>query len=163
MLHDVLVLVHVLTAGSFLLSHGVSMSVTFVLRGERDPARVRALLDASQASYPSMYGSLIILFLTGVLAGFTGSWWSRGWIWLSLVLLLVIAGAMYAFGVEPFSRLRKAVGLPYRGKRGMEPAVAPASDDEIAEAIAGMHAERVAFIGLGGLAILLWLMRFKPF
>jgi len=72
------------------MSHGISVSVAFKLRHERNPERMRALLDLSSSSLGILHGSIGVLLLTGLLSDCPGRWWGRGWIWLSLGLLITI-------------------------------------------------------------------------
>jgi hypothetical protein len=43
------VFLHVLSALAFMLAHGSAAAVMFQVRAEREPARIHALLDLSQA------------------------------------------------------------------------------------------------------------------
>ena len=79
------VFLHVLGVFGFLMAHGVSISVAFALRRERNFERVQTLLNLSASSIEVMLGSLAVLILSGVITGFMGHWWDKGWIWLSLV------------------------------------------------------------------------------
>src|SRR5205807_2745557 len=85
---------------------------------EREPERVRALLDLSSSSLTSAYIGLLLLLAAGIAAGFAGGWWGRLWIWSSLVLLVLIAVAMYPLGSQYYARVRHAVGLrTYQDKK----------------------------------------------
>ena len=66
------VFLHVLGVFGFLMSHGVSAAVSLKLRGERDLERVRALLQPSGLSLYASYPSLLLLLVTGIVAGFMG-------------------------------------------------------------------------------------------
>jgi hypothetical protein len=58
--------------------------------------------------------------------------------------------------------LRQAVGLPPE-PGGKQPPSEPASPQEIARLVDALQPELLAAVGLGGLAVIIWLMRFKPF
>jgi hypothetical protein len=156
--------VHVLGVLGFLAAHGASVSVSFKMRGEHDRERVRALLDVSGAYLSAMYGSLLVLVLAGVAVGLLGGWFTKSlWIWVALALLFGIMVAMYYFGTAHFSELRKAAGLPYAvGSRRQLP-VEPASDAELTTLISKGRPWTLAVIGFGGIAIIAFLMMFKPF
>jgi hypothetical protein len=156
--------VHVLGVLGFLAAHGASVSVSFKLRGEHDLERVRALLDVSGAYLSAMYGSLAVLVLAGVAAGLLGGWFTKSlWIWVALALLFSIMVAMYYLGTAHFNELRKAGGLPYAvGSRRQSP-VDPASGAELATLISKRRPWALAVIGFGGIAIIAFLMMFKPF
>ena len=49
-----------------------------------------------------MYLSLLLLLLTGIAGGFIGSWWSRGWIWAALVLVITGIVLLYLMVFKPF-------------------------------------------------------------
>lgn len=156
--------VHVLAVLGFLAAHGVSVSVAFKLRGERDRERVRALLDLSKAYLNAMYASLGVLILAGVVAGIQGGWFTRSlWIWLGLVLLFGIMVAMYYLGTSHFNELRKAVGLPYAIGSRPQSAIEPVTDDELAALLENGQPWALAGIGFGGIAVIAFLMMFKPF
>jgi len=63
---------------------------------------------------------------------------------------------MFFIGTRRYSRLRQALGMPWFDGRKEHPAGEPASIEEI-------HALALTVIGFGGIAIILWLMMFKPF
>ena len=101
-LYPWVVFVHAATVLLFFIAHGTSMAVAFKLKGEAEPARVRALLELSRYSLgvPTIVVVLIGL-VSGIAAGFMGSWWGQLWIWISLVLFVGIGLAMtplVAFG-----------------------------------------------------------------
>jgi len=158
-----LVFLHILGIFGFLLAHGASASATFALRTERNPERVRAILQLSASSYASMYSSLLLLLVSGIIAGFMGQWWGKGWIWLSLVLLVVILGAMFGLGSAIYGGARKAAGMPYFEKGKPQPAVPPASAQELDAILSRGKPWLLTAIGYGGVALIAWLMMFKPF
>jgi plastocyanin len=149
------VFVHILGVFGFLISHGVSMGVTFQLRKERDPRRIVALLELSAASVRGFYAALAVLLLGGVVAGFLGHWWSRAWIWSAIGLLIVVSIAMSTLASPYYRR----VGLVAR-------AMADGSTAVSAEQLDGILTSRrpltVSAIGFAGLLAILYLMMFKP-
>lgn len=160
-----LVYIHVLATFAFLLAHGVSSVVALRLRRQRDPALARAWLqlNASGGFVAVFYGSLLLLLITGIISGFMGDWWGQGWIWLSLALLIGIIVGMFFIGTRRYSRLRQALGMPWFDGRKEQPAGEPASIEEIHALLADSPALALTVIGFGGIAIILWLMMFKPF
>jgi hypothetical protein len=113
------------------MAHGISVSVAFKLRGERNPERIRALLDLSGSTLGVLHGSIGVLFLTGIIVGFMGRWWGRGWIWLALGLLIAIYVYMGIAGSGYYSQVRKAAGLEYMEGFKPHPSGEPASSEEI--------------------------------
>lgn len=161
-----LVYLHVLATFAFLLTHGVSSFVALRLRGRRDPALARAWMLVYYDNglyYAVLYGSLLVLLITGIVSAFMGNWWGQGWIWLSLALLIGIIASMTAFAATHYTKLRKTLGLPYLERWKPQPAMDPASPEEIEALLASSPAITLALIGFGGIAVILWLMMFKPF
>ncbi len=158
-----LVFVHILGVFIFLLAHGGSASVALRLRRETERLRVAALLDLSNASLGVTYASLLVLLVAGIVLGLLGKWWGQGWIWTSLVLLILTSVAMYLRSSMPFNRVRKAAGLPYFDGRRGQPAGTPEGDEELTAAVAAIRPAEIAATGLLPIALILWLMMFKPF
>ncbi|MFN8450924.1 MAG: hypothetical protein U0521_20680 [Anaerolineae bacterium] len=157
------VFVHILSALAFFMAHGASAAMAFQLRRERQLDRIKAILDLSSAALPVMYFSVLALVIAGVIAGIMGNWFSRGWIWASLVLLVVVFGWMYSYVFRYYTPIRKAVGLPYRDRSGEKPAGEPASDAEIAALIQATNPPLLMGVSVALAAGILWLMVFKPF
>ncbi len=158
-----LVFLHIAGALGFMLAHGASASAAFALRHERRLERVQALLELSASSYGVMYLSLLVLLVSGIAAGFLGGWWGRGWIWASLGLLIAIGVAMSVWGSRVCGGARKAAGLPYFENGEQQQPLEPAGAAEIEARLAMGNPLLLTAIGLGGLAVILWLMVFKPF
>jgi len=158
-----LVFVHVLGVFLFLMAHGISAGVAFGVYKERQLDRLRALLELSTASYGIMYGGLLLLLIMGIITGFVGKWWGSGWIWLSLVLLIVIAGAMNGLGSRYYTRVRRAVGSPYLEGNKIQPPLPPASSEEIDALLKAGKPMLLTVLGVGGIAVIAWLMMFKSF
>ncbi len=165
MLYDWLIFFHIFGAISFFYTHGAPGLVAFRLRSERDPQRIQAMIQiyANDRVFGLQYGTLLLLLVSGIVTGFLGGWWGNGWIWLSLVLLIAITVAMFAIGTGYYTRVRKAVGMEYMLKGKVQPAGNPASPDELNALLSRSPAMLLLWIGLGGMALILWLMIFKPF
>lgn len=162
-MYPLLVFLHVIGVFGFLMAHGVSAGVAFRLRSERTPDKVRALLELSGASYPVMYRCLLLLLILGIVLGFMGSWWGRAWIWVSLILIVALVMAMGRLGGAVYSQARKLAGLPYAVFGKPYPAVEPASPAELHAVLAQGNPMLLTVIGFGGIAVIAWLMMFKPF
>lgn len=160
MLLNILVYLHVASAFGLLLSHGASAAAAFALARERNIDRVKALLELSSSTMGVMYISLLLLLISGIAAGFMVSAWGQGWIWTSIILLVVVFLAMGGMGSRIYGEARKAAGLPYRGQ---QTASAPASPEELDRVLSKAKPMLLTGIGLGGVLIILWLMMFKPF
>ena len=162
-LHGPIVVVHVLGVFLFLLAHGVSAAVLLRIQSERDPGALRTLLDLSRRSMNLTLVGFLLWFVAGILAGFSGNWWTSGryWIWVSLVLAIVIVLLMTPMGRIYLNRVRESVGVdPKTGQAipGFQPDGAA-----IAAAIGTGQPTVLAAIGVVGLAVIGWLMIAKPF
>lgn len=158
--------VHVLGVFLFLLAHGVSAAVLLRLRAERDPAAVRTLVDLSSRTFLVMGIGAAIWFLAGILAGFSGNYWTSGrlWIWASLLVVVVVGGVMTPLGRSYLDRVRTVLGIEPRGRADPGQPMADSVDRQALEAaIMSGRPLLLAAIGLGALVILTWLMMFKPF
>lgn len=158
-----LVFLHVLGGLGFMLSHGASALMALQLRRETEVQRLRALLDLSGVSMAAFFGSFLLLVLSGIVSGFVGRWWSQGWIWVSLALLVAITVLMSMATRSHYHELRRVVGLPYMIGNKQMPAEEPAGTEQIQAVLAIHRPGRLMLVGLGGTALIVWLMVFKPF
>src|SRR5690348_2478506 len=117
-----LVFAHILSAFAFFMAHGASAVMAFRLKREKNLERIKAILDLSNAALPVMYFSVMFLVLAGIGAGIMGNWFSMGWIWVALVLLVGVWFGMHAYAFKYYTPIRKAVGLPYHHPEGDKPA-----------------------------------------
>lgn len=161
--HGLIVTVHVLGVVLFLLAHGVSVAVLLRLRQERDPHALRALLDLSRRSVNVMSIGFLVWFIGGIVAGFSGNWWTTGtwWIWVSLAIAVVVTAVMTPMGRFYLNRVRSALGIDE--KTGAWNPSAEVDPVALEAALGSGRPGLLAAIGGGGLAILTWLMIAKPF
>lgn len=157
------VFLHILSAFAFFMAHGASAIMAFRLRREREVARIRAILDLSNAALPVAYMSLMVLILAGIAAGIMGGWFSKGWIWTAIVLLVALWIGMFMYSSRFYAPIRKAVGLPYRDRKGDHPAEPPASEAEITALVSAANPLVLMVPSFTLIAVILWLMMFKPF
>lgn len=161
-MYGIVVLLHVLGAFAFVLAHGVSMVVSFRLRGERDAARQAQLLELSGMGVGLMYIGLAVLLVAGVAAGFLGNHWGRGWIWAALAVLVVVIAVMYAVATPFYGRMRAAAGVP--GSEQMAARLKPLATPADLGALATSNRPLLlAAVGGIGLVVIVWLMLSKPF
>lgn len=161
--HPLIKFVHVVGVLGFLAAHGVSMAVVLRLRAERDPAAVRTLLDLSRGSMLLMSVAGLVWLVSGIVAGFSGNYWTGGryWIWASLLVVLVVLIVMTPLGRIYLNRVRAAVGIDL--KTGAVDSSAPVDPAALEAAIASGRPMLLTVIGLGSTVALTWLMAFKPF
>jgi plastocyanin len=149
------VLVHLAGVFAFLVSHGVSMMITFRLQKERDPRQVASLLQLSSSTISAFYVSLAVLLLGGFVAAFLGNLWTYGWIWGAIAILLVVSLAMYGMARPYYRRVRFVTAAIVEGSH----AVTAEQYDSI---LRSSRPRTIAGIGLVGLLAILYLMLFKP-
>ena len=157
------VFVHVAAAFLFVMGHGASMWASDQIRRERDPVRIRALLDLSSRSLGLVYGALLTLLIAGIIAGIMGGHFARGWIWASIAVLVAVGVLMYILASRYYGRVREAVGLRGYQTPKDAPDPTPVSAEELALLVESRRPDVIGLVGIFGLLILLWLMMFKPF
>lgn len=128
----------------FVMPHGVSAAVSFVVRGQAADQSRRLLMLSQRASFASNPG-LLLLVVTGVWMGFVAGWWGQKWIWTAIVVLVLVGVAMGALA-RPYYLAREAK-----------------DDAGIAQALSKARPAIAAAIGGAGFLILIFLMVFKPF
>ena len=160
-----LVFAHVLGVFGFLLAHGTAAAVAFALPRQREVERVRVLLDLSRGATMAGDISLLVLLAAGVTAGFMGNWWGQGWIWAALGLFILMSVTMTLLGSRPINRIRQLVpaGNPSLSETISRSSLDITAEKQLAVLLAATHPWLLTVIGGGGLALILWLMMFKPF
>jgi hypothetical protein len=161
--HGWIVFLHVVGVLLFVLAHGVSVAVLLKMRTERNPVALRALLDLSRTSLNAAGIGFLLWFVGGIVAGFSGNWWTSGkyWIWVSLAIAIVITGLMTPMGRFYFNRVRTALGVDL--KTGQLDPTVQVDGTAVDAAIASGRPTVLAATGIIGLVVLLWLMVAKPF
>lgn len=161
--HGLFVQAHVVGVLLFVVAHAVSAYVLISLMRERDPSKLRRLLTLSSKSLLVAGIGFLIWFIAGVLAGFSGNWWTSGrlWIWAALGVAIAITAVMTPLGRMYLNRVREAVGID--PKTGAVNASAQQDPAAVEAAIASGQPAILAVIGIGGLLTLFYLMLAKPF
>jgi uncharacterized membrane protein len=156
--------IHILAGFTFLLGHGAAVFIAFQLKKEKDPERMKAMLDLSAASWPTMMISLLALLIAGLVLGFMNPlYWTQGWMWTSLVLLVGLTGWMFSLGSRTYHPLRKMLGMVWLVQGKPQPVEPQRPLAEIEAHLAKTRPREVLIAGMGGFALILWLMVFKPF
>lgn len=108
-MHLWIVYAHILGALSFMLAHGASAAVIVALCSERDPVKVRVLVNLSQLTVGPAYIALLVLIVAGAWAGIEIQAFTSGryWLWGAVVVLVIVLGAMYSTMSPSFGRLRR--------------------------------------------------------
>jgi len=149
-----LVFVHLIGLVLFVAMHGVAMFMAFRLRTEREPATAKVLLGMSSRANQVMYLGFLLLGIGGLGAAGQAGLLVAPWIVASYVVLIVVFIAMYALGAGFYYPLREAL----EGKDGTPPLDSAA----LVARLQNRRPEALALFGFAGLAILVWLMVFKP-
>lgn len=155
-----LVFLHVLTGFAYILTHGVQAGVMWQLRSEAEPERSLVLISA-MPRLTVLRIILVLLLATGLITGFMVPWWRQGWMWAAIGVLAIVGILMNRFGNAYFDLL---VVSARRAVEDQKNILADSSSlDAFHAARAAWHPWGVTIIGLVGLAVILWLMMFKPF
>ena len=115
------------------MAHGTSVAMAFKLRKETDFARIRAVLDLSDYTLEIMVISFFSMGLTGLALPFFVHAWNKGWVWLSIILMLFVFIWMVWMNERAYKILRKLVGLPYRQGSKEYPAETPSNPEQVVE------------------------------
>jgi hypothetical protein len=140
-------------------AHGYSAIAMLGVKRESERARLSALLGLSSTALVVAGITLLVAVILGIVAAAMGGHFGRLWPWVSIVVVVAVWVAMTPLAAGPMSGVRAVLGLPIRGKI-IGP---PGTDAELAAAQARIHPEGVAVVGLGAIAVLVWLMELKPF
>ena len=157
-MHNWLLFLHIGSVLVFMLAHGVQVTVTWRKRWQADPQLNQALFDALPSVMPlRITGAAVVL--SGVLLVILDNRWGQWWVWLSLALLVVIWLAMWRWGAGYYNDIQAA----------SEAALAARDTPHEATALAAFNVARLSWrtpamtiVGIGGVAVILWLMIFRP-
>ena len=158
-----LVFLHVLSAFTFF-----SCTWNVCCGGIQDPSetnfdRIRAMLDLSAFTIRTLFRAFLAMGLTGLALPFVLKLWGKGWVWISIVLMLIVAIQMGLMDERRYKVLRRLVGLPYMKGSKEYPAEEPASQQDVQEFLKGLKTTDLVVYGFVIPIIVLWLMMFKPF
>ncbi len=159
-MYNVLVFLHIFFAFLFMLAHGVHATVILKFRGEPDPEKCLTFIDMWPNS--NLIRVLALLMgIPGLIAAFITPWWKQGWPWGSLVIFVIISYVMFKYGAGYWGIIQGAATRLIEARKTNTNL--PAAQKEYDQARNAPHAMIVSVVGIVGLAIILWLMRFKPF
>src|SRR5438093_2552241 len=138
---------HVAGVFGFLTAHGVSMTVLYRIRGERDRKKVLDLVTLSGETTIPMYVSLLVLTAAGVIAGIQGHWFTglpghprhSWWMWGAILVLVVTSAAMGALAKPYFAKVKTACEVRPSG-------VPRHSDEELAETLTSGRAHVISAV-----------------
>jgi hypothetical protein len=154
--YEWLVLVHIVGVLGFVFAHGVSAAMALRLRHERNPDRIRVMLQVSSSSLAVFYISTALLLIGGVWAGFSGNWWGQGWIWLGLGLFIANMIFMYVYPTPYYKRIREVMLIEESGSSAVGP-------EELDRMLRSNRPIVTTWVGLLSLGFIAYLMVIKPF
>jgi hypothetical protein len=146
---------HIAAVLALLGTHGVSMTVLYAIRKERDRSKILAMIGVSGQSIVPMYVSIGAVLVFGVLLWVKVYSLTSYWIWLAVVILVAMIGLMTATAKPYFARVKEACQVRPSG-------VPRVSDEELGEVLKSSKAHLITAIGVIGLTAILYLMIFKP-
>jgi small-conductance mechanosensitive channel len=158
-----LVFLHSLSAFTFFLAHGTSIAMAFKIRSETNFDRIRAMLELSGSTVGVMFISFLVMGLSGLVLPFILKLWGKGWIWVSIILMVIVTVQMVVMNDKRYKHLRKLVGMPYMIGKNDFPAEEPASQAEVEAHLKKLKVGELMIVGYVIPMIVLWLMVFKPF
>jgi amino acid transporter len=147
-------LLHLVGVFVFLLSHGVSVTVAFRIRKERDRVKIKDLISLSGSSVRLMYVSLVLLLAGAFAMTFQLHLWGAAWIRISLGLLIVTIIFMIGMASPYYKRISEAVELRPSG-------VPRKSDEELEVILKSPVPMIVAGVGFFSLFVILYMMVFQ--
>jgi uncharacterized membrane protein len=159
-MYNWLVFLHIFFAFLFMLVHGAHAAAMLKFRGEPDP-------ELSLTFFSNVPDIKYVRYLTiamgvfGFAAAFITPWWKQVWVWFSAVVFLIISFVMYKYGAGYYGMISNAARRLIEARKTN--VNLSAAQKEFDDARNAPHAMIVSIVGIVGLAIILWLMRFKPF
>ena len=159
-MYNWLVLLHILFAFLFMLAHGVHAAAMLKFRGEPDPERSLTFFNIVPEVTLVRYLT-VALGIFGFAAVIVAGWWKQGWVWASAAIFAIISWVMFQYGAGYYSIIESAANRLIEAKKTN--INLPAVQKEFDDARNAPNAMIVSVVGIVGLAIILWLMRFKPF
>lgn len=143
-----------------MLAHGVHAAAMLKFRGEPDPEKSLTFFNIVPEVALVRYlvvASGVFGFGAAIYAGF----WRQGWVWSSAVIFIILMWVMFKYGAGYFEIIEGAATRLIEAKAtNMD---LEAAQQEFDRARHSPYPMMVSVVGVLSLAIILWLMRFKPF
>jgi len=155
-MYEWLVLAHIIGVLGFMFTHGVAAAMALRLRHERNPDRIRVMLQVSSSSLSVFYVSMVLLLGGGIWAGFNGHRWGEGWIWVALGVFVVNLIFMYAVPAPYYKKLREIMTIEESGSSAVGP-------EQLEAMLRSNLPIVVVAVGLVSVAFIAYLMVIKPF
>jgi hypothetical protein len=157
--YEWLLFMHVALVLAFMLLHGVQVTVTWIKRFEADPEQNLGLFAALPSVLPLRI-TMVTLIVSGFLLVAWLNIWTKGWIWLSLLLLVLLWLSMWRWGGGYYGALSLTADAAISARGTSDEAAARAAFNAVR---LSWHAPGLTVIGVVGTLVILWLMVFRPF
>ena len=159
-MYNWIVYLHVTSVFVFLVQHAAEIFVTFRLRKQDDPEKVFPVYDFLPANNSrNLRITYLIILITGATAGFISPWWKQGWMWAALGVMLILWYIMYRIGGPVYYEAVDQIT-----NRALENKNDKASIERFRQELQARREPGIMIItSLISMAIILWLMMFKPF
>lgn len=158
-MYEWLVFLHIGSVLALLTAHGIHATIAWRWRQAADPELGLTLFNGLPQIHATRLLVLAVI-VTGIVLGFMGNWWGQAWIWISLAVLAAMWAVMYRWGGGYFGLVSEAATLAVDERN---------SGSGSTTAMTAYQATRLGWqpvalmaVGVGGLAVILWLMIFKP-
>ena len=155
-MYEWLVLIHILGVLGFMFTHGVAAAMALRLRHERNPDRIRVMLQVSSSSLVSFYLSTLLLLGGGIWAGFNGHWWGEGWIWVALGLFVFNLVFMWAVASPYYKKVREVMTIEESGGSAV-------GSEQLESLLRSNRPHVLLTVGLLSIVFIAYLMVVKPF
>jgi hypothetical protein len=151
-----LVFIHIIGVLGFLFTHGISAAMALRLQHERNPDRIRVVLQISSSTIGVFYLSTALLLLGGIWAGFEGGWWDQGWISASLGVFLANMIFMYVVASPYYKRIREVMTIQEARSDAVDPA-------ELDALLRSARPRALLAVGAVSIGLIAYFMVQKPF
>lgn len=155
-MYEWLVLIHILGVLGFMFTHGVAAAMALRLRHERNPDRIRVMLQVSSSSLAIFYLSTLLLLGGGIWAGFNGNWWGEGWIWVALGLFVFNLLFMWAVASPYYKKVREVMTIEESGGSAV-------GSEQLESLLRSNRPHVLLTVGLLSIVFIAYLMVMKPF
>jgi hypothetical protein len=149
------VFLHLVGLMLFVLCHGASAFMAFLIRRQSDPALIVSYLAVSNVANRLMYLGLLLLGIGGLGAAWNSSLLATPWVLATSGIFIVVLVAMFAFGARFYYGLRDRLRPGPDGQYALHgPELTALLQNRVPETLAG--------VGGLGLVLMVGLMVFKP-
>jgi hypothetical protein len=158
-MYQVLQYLHIFGTVLFFISHGATALAMFRVRDHRHPEAIRALMSLRATQLWGFGVGFLLMGLSAIALGIMNGLWGQFWMWGSTVIFFIIWAMMGFWGREYYEAIEMALDPEgEKAKKAKKP-----ETRSLDEVIDSGRPVLLAWIGIGGTAIIMWLMMYKPF